>query len=101
MKLHLPKQLFTALLSAIVLATPTAVTLGSAAWAFTGPSDTYASGSLTDTDTSTANVIELTPSEDTVYDLTSTTKKTFQISAKDYDIKLVGRTSTNDGENRY
>ncbi len=99
MKLHLPKQLFTALLSAIVLATPTAVTLGSAAWAFTGPSDTYASGSLTDTDTSTTNVIELAPSEDTVYDLTSTTKKTFQISAKDYDIKLVGRTSTNDGEN--
>ena len=99
MKLHLPKQLFTVLLAAITLASPVAVTLGSAAWAFTGPSDTYASGSLTDTDTSTAGVIELAPSEDTVYDLTSTTKKTFQISAKDYDIKLVGKTATNDAEN--
>ena len=36
MKLHLPKQLFTALLSAITLATPAAVTLGSAAWANSG-----------------------------------------------------------------
>ena len=32
MKLHLPKQLFTALLAAITLATPAALTLGSAAW---------------------------------------------------------------------
>ena len=32
MKLHLPKQLFTALLAAITLATPATLTLGSAAW---------------------------------------------------------------------
>ena len=35
MKLHLPKQLFTALITAITLAAPTAVTLGSAAWGLT------------------------------------------------------------------
>ena len=32
MKLHLPKQLFTALLAAITLATPATLTLGSTAW---------------------------------------------------------------------
>ena len=33
MKLHLPKQLFTALLAALTLATPTALTVASRAWA--------------------------------------------------------------------
>ncbi len=41
MKLHLPKQLFTALLTAISMAVPAAVTLGSAAW---GEGVGYASG---------------------------------------------------------
>ncbi len=36
MKLHLPKQLFTALLAAITLAAPATLTLGSAAWGATG-----------------------------------------------------------------
>ncbi|MBQ2869536.1 MAG: hypothetical protein IJE88_05870 [Akkermansia sp.] len=45
MKLHLPKQLFTALLAAITLATPATLTLGSAAW---GEEE---SGSSTDTST--------------------------------------------------
>ena len=49
MKLHLPKQLFCALLTAITLAAPAAVTLGSAAWGYSeGVSDdaTSANGDL-------------------------------------------------------
>ncbi len=49
MKLHLPRQLFCALLTAITLAAPTAVTLGSAAWGYSeGVSDdaTSANGDL-------------------------------------------------------
>ena len=47
MKLHLPKQLFTALLAAITLVAPAVVTLGSAAWGYSADVvDTNASNLL-------------------------------------------------------
>ena len=52
MKLHLPKQLFTALLAAITLAAPATLSLGSSAWGAWGTdtganTDTYYMGSTT------------------------------------------------------
>ena len=52
MKLHLPKQLFTALLAAITLATPATLTLGSAAWGVTSVTTdtTWSGGTSSDAD---------------------------------------------------
>ncbi len=51
MKLHLPKQLFTALLAAITLAAPAALTLGSAAWGASEEADPLADETTTNTTT--------------------------------------------------
>ena len=52
MKLHLPKQLFTALLSVITLATPATLTLGSTAWGVTSVTTdtTWSGGTSSDAD---------------------------------------------------
>lgn len=69
MKLHLPKQLFTALLAAITLATPATLTLGSTAW---GAEETIikydAAGNVIPADDTSTEVVRT----ETVYTATST-----------------------------
>ncbi len=69
MKLHLPKQLFTALLAALTLAAPAALTLGSTAW---GAEETIikydADGNVIPADDTSTEVVRT----ETVYTATST-----------------------------
>ena len=95
MKLHLPKSLRSALLGAMIMVPAIGITISATSWAaFAGPADvTYESV------TAPGDSATLTPTTNTAYDMTSSAKKTYTITADGLHVKLSGNNSTNDKEN--
>ncbi|MBQ4613385.1 MAG: autotransporter domain-containing protein [Akkermansia sp.] len=112
MKLHLPTRLRKAIIASFVaiasfattlttgtlLAGVATVTLGTSASAdVVGPGD-YAEGTLPDSIATANSVIELTATEDTVWDasaIEADKKLTFDINAEGYNVKVLAPASSN------
>lgn len=113
MKLHLPTRLRKALVATFVAVASLATTLSTGTLvggvaavslasvvsaAVVGPAETYADGSLPE-GIANASTVTLTATEDTVWNVSSYKGLNITIDAKDQDVKLTGRTNTNDFDN--
>jgi|GEM_PF-2206606 len=113
MKLHLPTRLRKALVATFVAVASLATTLSTgtlvggvaavslasvASAAVVGPAETYADGSLPE-GIANAATVTLTATEDTAWNVSSYKGLNITIDAEDQDVKLTGRTNTNDFDN--